>query len=144
MSHTVLPLSRILIHKTNRSYSRSKQLNRASLDPEHHHRPSIMSPPEKLHEIYAQQMTKRHDYGYPLYNPTSRTIIKPGVCGYIDQHGQWNPVADLTTPDELIKKGLTPPQQPLESAPDDCDISWGPKCSEAVKGRRLGVEAGAS
>ena len=103
-----------------------------------------MSPPKKLHEIYAGQMSKRHDYGYPLYEPASRTIIKPGVCGYIDQHGQWNPVADLNKPEELQKKGLTTPRESLEVAPDDRDISWGPKCSEAVKGRRLGAEVGAS
>ena len=103
-----------------------------------------MSPPKKLHDIYAQQMTKRHDYGYPLYEPTSRSIIKPGVCGYIDQHGQWNPVADLNVPEDLKKKGLTVPPEALEFAPEDHDISWGPKCSEAVKGRRLGIEAGAS
>ena len=105
---------------------------------------SIMAPPKKLHEIYAQQMSKRHDYGYPLYEPTSRTIIRPGVCGYVDQHGQWNPIADLSNPEELEKKGLATPQESLEVAPDDRDISWGPKCSEAVKGRRLGTEANAS
>ena len=103
-----------------------------------------MSPPGKLHEIYAQHLAKRHDYGYPLYEPTSRTIIKPGVCGYIDQHGQWNPVADLNKPEELKQKGLTTPREALVVAPDDRHISWGPKCSEAVKGRRLGAEAGAS
>ena len=103
-----------------------------------------MSPPQKLHEIYAQQMTKRYDYGYPLYEPTSRTIIKPGVCGYIDQHGQWNPVTDLTRPEELKRKGLTTLRNPLEAAPDDRNISWGPKCSEAVKGRRLGAGVDAS
>ena len=105
---------------------------------------SIMAPPEKLHEIYADQLAKRHDYGYPMYEPTSRSIIKPGVCGYIDSHGHWNPVANLNKPEELTQKGLTAPRESLEFAPDDYDISWGPKCSEAVRGRRLGTEAAAS
>lgn len=89
-------------------------------------------------------MTKRHDYGYPLYELTSRTIVKPGVCGYIDQHGQWNPVADLNKIEDLEGKGFMDPRKPLEFAPDDHDISWGPKCSDAVKGRRLGAEAAVS
>ena len=103
-----------------------------------------MGPPEKLHELYTQLLTKRHDYGYPLYEPTFRAIIKPGVCGYIDRHGKWNPVADLNNREELERKGLSIPRESLEFAPDDHDISWGPKCSDSVRGRRLGAEAAAT
>lgn len=99
----------------------------------------------KLHEIYAERMMNRHDYGYPLYEPALNKEIAPGRCGYIDQHGKWNPVVDLAAKDDqLSKRGLAPLEADLEKAPVDKSIQWGPKFSESVSGRRIGLQAGVS
>lgn len=105
----------------------------------------IMATNAKLREIYAERMMKRHDYGYPLYEPALDTEIAPGRCGYLDHHGKWNPVADLAAKDDqLSKRGYTPLEADLEKAPVDQSIQWGPKFSESVSGRRVGLRAGVS
>ncbi|KAI9737656.1 MAG: hypothetical protein M1818_005660 [Claussenomyces sp. TS43310] len=103
-----------------------------------------MGYPQKLHELYAEHMAKRHDYGYPLYEPEAEQIIRPGLCGYINQHGLWNPIVDLEDLEDLQAKGLTALMEVLAHAPDKNDINWGPKCSENVSGRRVGAQIGAS
>ena len=100
---------------------------------------------KKLRDIYVERMMGRHDYGYPLYEPAFSGEIAAGRCGYIDQHGKWNPVADLTAKtDILAQRGLLPLDSELEKAPDDKSIQWGPKLSESVSGKRIGLKAGVS
>lgn len=98
---------------------------------------------KKLHEIYAEQMSRRHDFGHPMYEPVSSELIKVGMVGYIDQRGQWNPICDLNDDAALKERGLAPLSEKMERAPDDEDIAWGPKCSESVKGRRFDSKTGA-
>lgn len=104
-----------------------------------------MATGRKFHEIYAEKMMKRNDYGYPFYEPASSLEVRPGRCGYIDQHGRWNPVTDLcASAEELSARGLQPLKEVPEKAPDDKGIEWGPKYSESVTGRRVDLKAGVS
>ena len=104
-----------------------------------------MASNKKLHEIYAERMMKRHDYGYPFYEPPSDAEVSPGKCGYIDQHGSWNPVVDLTKNDaELISLGFTELGATLQKAPKDQSIAWGPKYSDLVSGKQFDLKAGVS
>jgi hypothetical protein len=99
----------------------------------------------KLHEIYAERTMKRHDYGYPFYEPPSDTEVSPGKCGYIDPYGKWNPVAELTAPEaELTSLGLTPLGAKLQKAPSNKSIAWGPKYSDSVSGSQIDMKAGFS
>jgi hypothetical protein len=104
-----------------------------------------MAPDKKLHEIYAERMMKRHDYGYPFYEPPSDGEVSPGKCGYLDQHGRWNPVVDLGGSDAgLISLGFTEVGTTLQKAPKDHSIAWGPKYSDSVSGRQFDLKAGVS
>lgn len=104
-----------------------------------------MASGQKFHEIYAEKMMKRNDYGYPFYEPASNLEIQPGRCGYIDEHGKWNPVADLCADtEELTKNGLQPLDDVPDRAPDDKGIEWGPKFSETVSGARIDLNGGLS
>ena len=88
-------------------------------------------------QIYTEQMSRRHDFGYPMYEPAASKVIQPGMVGYLDEHGQWNPVADVSSESDLAKEGLTTVPGGLQQAPDDQDIAWGPKVSEHVKATRI-------
>ena len=104
-----------------------------------------MATEQKFHEIYVKRMMKRNDFGYPFYEPPSSLEVRPGKCGYIDQHGRWNPVVDLcATAEALSARGLKPLKEEPGKAPDDKDIEWGPKYSEGVKGSRVDLKAGVS
>ena len=64
-----------------------------------------MSQKQFLYQIYANSMS-RHGYGYAFYEPPSSNVVKPGVCGYLDENGDWNPIANLTNSISLTEKGL--------------------------------------
>jgi hypothetical protein len=95
-----------------------------------------------LPHIYANAMSN-HGYGYALYEPVSSTIVKPGVCGYLDENGNWNPVANLTDSVSLSRDGLGPVGE-VKWAPVDEGRSWGPKVSNSVTAVRVNLKAGAS
>jgi hypothetical protein len=101
-----------------------------------------MSQKNFLYQIYANSMSK-HGYGYGFYEPVSSAVVKPGVCGYLDENGNWNPVASLTDDVSLTKNGLGPVGE-VEWAPVDEGRSWGPKISDSVNYVRVNLKAGVS
>src|ERR1700742_5122289 len=96
---------------------------------------------DALHLRYASVMRWRK-YGYALYEPASARIVKPGVCGYFDGNGSWNPIADLTDNSDLQRNGLTPISA-LQAAPTQ-EVEWGPKTSREVMMWKVDVKAGVS
>lgn len=83
-----------------------------------------------------------HPYGYAIYKPLPDNILKPGICGYFDDSGTWNPIADLADQESLAKFGLKLPTEELDKAPLDYSGSWGPKWSLDVKEDPIDVSAG--
>lgn len=95
-----------------------------------------------LHLKYAEQMA-HHPFGHALYHPKSVQEIRPGLCGYFDRLGQWQPIVDLTKPDELLKKGFSLIELP-ERAPKGPYMEWGPKTSTNIKSGKTGTTLGVS
>jgi hypothetical protein len=100
-----------------------------------------MAQHQSLNIVYAEQM-KHHPQGYALYEPISTNLLKPGACGYFDDFGNWNKIAQLDDKESLLKHGLTLTSEPLEEADDKTNIAWGPKCSVGVKGAKFDIPVG--
>lgn len=98
-------------------------------------------PSLQLDQEYAEIM-KNHPFGIALYHPLSRTMFRPGACGYFDSFGSWNPILQLDDPDSLSRLGLRPVQEELQKAPADESIRWGPKTSEHTKAIKVSLSAG--
>jgi hypothetical protein len=95
-----------------------------------------------LHQVYAEQM-KNNPYGIALYHPESNIVIRPGMCGYLNNLGRWNPVVDLTDEEELRAGGYILLSGDIQKAPRGFE-SWGPKCSMSVNHRTIDLSVGAS
>ena len=50
---------------------------------------------------------KNQPEGWAIYKKIAATELKPGMCGYFDPQGDWQPIADLTNKTELEKAGFT-------------------------------------
>jgi hypothetical protein len=87
---------------------------------------------------------RNHPYGTALYTPLPARRFYPGICGYFDANGSWNPVADLSNPVLLASQGYGPAREKLQRAPLETNIEWGPKASENVKARKIELSAGIS
>lgn len=88
-----------------------------------------------LNKVYAEEM-RNHPYGYALYQPTSSSIIKPGVVGFFDKTGFWSPLADLNDEEGLKAAGLSPPSSKLVAAPDQLS-TWGVMTSKSTSGQNF-------
>jgi len=86
----------------------------------------------KLHDLYAAQMT-HHPYGYALYKPTSKKVLRPGAVGYWNELGEWQHIAWLDDPASLEKLNLKVPEEDLERAKDDPVTNWRTMPSTKVK-----------
>jgi hypothetical protein len=102
-----------------------------------------MAQSDNLSTLYAQQM-KHHPYGYALYKPVAESVIQRGSVGYFDGSGDWNPIAQLSDAADLENKGYKPLREPLVSSPKEEHTHWGPKTSQGVRNRNIGLDAGAS
>ncbi|KAK4643239.1 hypothetical protein QC761_403405 [Podospora bellae-mahoneyi] len=81
-------------------------------------------------EDYAYGMRKS-GFGHALLNPASDIDAYPGVCGFIDDRGDWQRIVDVTKPQELKAFGLSPFvgrtwEKRRESS------KWGPRITETV------------
>lgn len=97
---------------------------------------------------YAEQM-RRHPFGTALYQPQPRDIFHPGMVGYFDTYGNWNPIIDLSqeaassTCESKSTASFTPPKNLPELAVPE-KHEWGPKLGTTTRGRRIDVKAGVS
>ena len=94
-----------------------------------------------LFQDYARSMLK-HGYGYALYEPQSSVVLKPGICGYLDESGRFIETIDITDVKVLAEKGLDSLGKVEKAASET--RNWGPKVSESVKYTRVDLHAGAS
>ena len=86
-----------------------------------------------LHVVYADQFSN-HPEGHALYTKVYASHMKPGVCGFFSESGQWTPVQDIadTRADFLAAQGWEPPRQPITTI-DDGGIEWPIRLSDSVK-----------
>ncbi|KAF9523335.1 hypothetical protein CPB83DRAFT_863086 [Crepidotus variabilis] len=95
----------------------------------------------KLDQKYAEMM-ENHPFGIALFHPPPSGTFKPGVCGYFDEYGAWNPICDLLDTKGLAAKGLSPVEQEPERAPLENGIKWGPQMSTDTKASKLNMKGG--
>jgi hypothetical protein len=86
-----------------------------------------------LHMVYANQFSN-HPEGHALYTKVSASHMKPGVCGFFSESGQWTPVQDIADMSNafLAAQGWKPPHQPIVTI-DEGGIEWPIKLSDSVK-----------
>jgi len=95
-----------------------------------------MSSGDSLQLIYANAM-RQHPFGFALYHPIDKDVLKLGSCGYLNDLGDWNPITNVSSAvdnryvavDEELQKG------------DPQELNWGPKCSDHVTEHREKLKA---
>lgn len=97
----------------------------------------------KLHEVYAQQM-QNHSEGYAIYHPETTSTLRPGICGYFNDHGDWTPIVDLSDSEALNKAGYAALDAVLVKAALRPPAVWGPKASFGVRHKDVEAAFGAS
>lgn len=100
---------------------------------------------------YANQM-RSHPYGTALYKPQPHSIFHPGMVGYFNVNGDWNPIIDLSKPPQTPSEPTTIPTSqstlpllpslPALAPPDH--QAWGPKLGTCTRGRKISLSAGVS
>jgi len=45
--------------------------------------------------------------GWAFWKKVANTKVRPGMCGYFDEQGDWQLVVDITDKDEVEKAGYT-------------------------------------
>ena len=98
---------------------------------------------KQLHEVYADEMAN-HSLGRSLYHPVWSSFIKPGSCGYFNDLGNWNPIADLSDAKKLEQDGYRPVSEILEKAPTGPPTEWGPRHLNSVNYAVIEMKAGVS
>ncbi|OTA82498.1 hypothetical protein M434DRAFT_37076 [Hypoxylon sp. CO27-5] len=98
---------------------------------------------DHLYELYNRHM-ERYGLGYALLEPESSYDLKPGVCGYIDDHGTWRPLLDITDKSAVEEAGCTHIQQNKLVRSRTSRYRWGPKYTDTVSYKKANVKAGAS
>jgi len=95
-----------------------------------------MAQNDDLHLIYAEAM-KHHPFGFALYHPCNKSVLKIGSCGYFNHRGDWNSIADISSSNETFT-GIHDDLQKAEPH----SLKWGPKCSDHVREHRVKAKAG--
>jgi hypothetical protein len=95
---------------------------------------------------YADQM-RSHPYGTALYNPQPHNIFHPGMVGYFDRAGNWNPIIDLSKLSDPTSPTSTttlrpPPTLPPLATPEH--QTWGPKLGLKTHSHQVNLQAGLS
>lgn len=90
---------------------------------------------------YAKSM-RLHPYGHGFFDPQPSDVVRPGVCGYIDELGQWQPITDLANESTLHAARFSIAKTVVKFKTRKHE--WGPKVSEAVRFTKVELDMGAS
>jgi hypothetical protein len=101
------------------------------------------SDPKPLDIEYADQM-RAHPYGTALYNPQPQKTFHPGMVGYFDKTGNWNPIIDLSQPDPTSSMPTLQPPTTLPPLATPEHQTWGPKLGQKTHSHEISLEAGVS
>ncbi|RKU40041.1 hypothetical protein DL546_000631 [Coniochaeta pulveracea] len=91
-------------------------------------------------KLYAEAMTI-HGHGHGFYETDGENILRPGVCGYIDNTGLWQSIVDLTDRKALERHGYTKPGHLAKAA--GAKAVWKETTSEGVTSTTTRLDAGA-
>jgi hypothetical protein len=97
--------------------------------------------PSTTPEIYHASLA-HYKYGYGLFQPESTEKLLPGMCGYIDESGRWQPLLDLTSKEKIAAAGLTPLGDLQKSEPET--QTWEPRVASTVRKNKIGVSGDVS
>lgn len=98
---------------------------------------------DHLHVLYNRHM-ERYGLGHALFEPESSHELKPGACGYLDDHGAWRPLLDLTDKAAVEALGYTGIEESLLAGARPAQYHWGPKSTDTVSYTKANIKAGAS
>jgi hypothetical protein len=102
-----------------------------------------MTGTNELDQVYLTLM-KHHPYGKAIYKPLSTSSFHPGIVGYFDSVGNWNPIADLSAVEASSPATFTPPpSDKLVRAPSEPQ-TWGPRLGTQTTCREIGLHQSAS
>lgn len=94
-----------------------------------------------IHQDYANAMGF-HGYGHAFYEPESAQVVRPGLCGYIDNSGIWQTIVDTTDAGEVNGKGFSELGSVAKMRASK--RYWGPKTSDSINIKLTEVKAGTS
>ncbi|KAF6225631.1 hypothetical protein HO133_009631 [Letharia lupina] len=69
----------------------------------------MSAPKDRLDKVFAQCL-QHHPEGHATYEQISARDLKPGACGYIDENGAWNKIAQMTDEAAMNMLGWTCPK----------------------------------
>lgn len=108
----------------------------------------VSSSKRPLDVEYAEQM-QCHPYGTALYRPQPRDTFHPGMVGYFNDDGDWNPIIDLSqcsqpsfTQSVFTASLALPDDLPAMAIPEE--HTWGPKLGNTTRVRQIDLTAGIS
>ena len=84
---------------------------------------------------------RHHPFGYALYKPVLRSLMKPGCCGYFNDSGFWIELFDLNELSSLSKYNLGHARDTSQQL-REAEISWEPKISRGASKVDTGLSAG--
>lgn len=96
--------------------------------------------PHRHDKLFADCFSHNTE-GYAIYKLISADEIKPGTCGYFDDKGNWDTIAQLVNADGVEQAGWSRPA-PLEIVPRPGKENWGEVKSSNVVGAHIGAGAG--
>jgi hypothetical protein len=79
--------------------------------------------------------------GWAFWKKVASTNLRPGMCGYFDEQGDWQLVVDITDKDKVQKAGYSYTAG-ITVAPDPGDERWPLRKSENMK--RIETKVGAN
>lgn len=98
---------------------------------------------EKPLDVEYMHQMQCHPFGTALYRPQPYNIFHPGIVGYFDLQGNWNPIYDLSSSSSLPTAGtlsLSPPETvPAFAKPES--HTWGPKLGTSTHSRNIDLQA---
>jgi hypothetical protein len=56
--------------------------------------------------VYANALKHVQD-GHAVFPALATTILKPGICGYFDRHGDWQTIVNLADSKDVEEKQFT-------------------------------------
>lgn len=95
--------------------------------------------PQTVQVAYADAM-KPLGRGHGFYDTESVDKVRRGMCGYIDDMGQWNHIVDLADRDALEDGEYELPAHLVKADPNKSE--WSPVTSNGVRSHEIVVDGG--
>lgn len=100
-----------------------------------------MAPARRLDQTYRHMM-RRHPFGYALFKPAMKKLMRPGSCGYFDHSGQWNRLFNLDD-SKAFDQQNTMQADCISEETVETGIRWEPMLSEGTMQQDMGLSMGA-